>query len=136
MKLFLAALFFAACGGFMAWLYGPLILSDLELKNKALIPAPDAEITDARCRVRMGFLSSCDLDYKRGTETGELDYMIFGDLGEAPVMLMTDPDTPGSITSTIGVEYASNRMWTLGGFVFICGLFVLGGIVGMFKRPA
>lgn len=134
MKFFFAALFFAACGGFMAWLYGPLILSDMDLKDKALIPALDAEITEARCRVRLGFLSSCDLEYTRGTETGEIEYMIFGDLGDESVMLMTDPDTPGSITTTVGIEYLNNRMWTLAGFVLICAMFVLGGLRGMFVR--
>ena len=107
MKLLLASLFFAACGGFMAWLYLPSIQADLALDETALEVATDARIDKASCRVRLAILSSCDVDYTRAGESGEFEYMILKDLGGAPVTLLRDPAVPGSLTSNIGIENTS-----------------------------
>ena len=133
MKLVLSAIFFLLIGGFMAWHYGTSILSDWDLADRTLVPATEAQITEAECKVRLGFWSSCDVGYQRGAEKGELRFMVFADLGNKSVRLMTAPDQPGSLTTDVGIEYLTNRILTLAGFVGFCALLAIGGVIGLLR---
>ena len=134
MKVGLAAVAMILLACATIWLWGPLILKDYQLSGQSLQPTTAFAVTDARCKTKVFFLSSCDVTLEPSAGRGakqEFDYFILGRMGGESVYPMVDPAT-NAVTTNIGVEYITNRILMLvllSGFLFVLGIGALAKVV-------
>ena len=135
MKAFLAALFFGAIGVFLIWLMGPSIWQDFRTDESKLVPALEYTVTEARCKSRVFVVTSCDVELTNSAtkEEVDFDYFMFGRLGGERVYGLKSEDGQ-TLTTNIGMDYATNRLITLVIFGLFCLAMVAGGILAMFKQ--
>lgn len=135
MKAFLAALFFGAIGVFLVWFMGPSVWQDFQTDESKLVPALDYRVTEAKCKSRVFVVTSCDVELTNQVTNEEVDfdYFMFGRFGGESVYGLKTIDGE-TLTTNIGMEYATNRLMTLIVFALFCMAMVAGGIMAMFKK--
>ncbi|MEM1275733.1 MAG: hypothetical protein AAGH74_04340 [Pseudomonadota bacterium] len=114
----------SSLAGFLVWYYGPDILGDLIANKQTLDISYEYEIEDAECRTKVSLISRCTVEIRSviTEETETLKLFVIGDIGGETVLLLSDPDT-GHVTTSVGIEYLTNRILTLISFV---GLLLFG----------
>ena len=121
--LIFASLFFLACGGFFAWLEGPLLIRDLRIGDN-VVPAAQARMIEGRCRVRL-VLYMCDIKIdqtsKGAADRSELHYLFVDmPLADHRVRLLSAKTDRSMVTTDVGQQMLWNRAITFGVILAFC----------------
>lgn len=118
----IAGLFFTAIFGFLGWLSGKDLVSDLTANKDVLERSVNHRVTEARCRTRYAIFGHCTIKI-RANDNGkshEFTYLMFGEPKQTRVVVMTDPQNT-LVTTNIGIENRANRGLMFAGFLVVFG---------------
>jgi len=126
------------------WTTGPVLWRDLQIRNKAFVPAPDLIVQRAKCTTHWFVYTSCDIDYTTSAAPGpqpavqNLSYAFLGWLPEKQFRLMRLPDRRDVVVADVGINHLIRRIAGLFVFTALMGLaaFVFWRLIGAREREA
>ena len=135
MKMVLAFLVMLVITGGMGWMLTPTLWSDYQIKDTEKLTASDVQLKEAECQTKLFVISFCTFKMLPDGASDAITqrYLMLGQFGGETVSVLRPVSGSDTLTTSIGMNYLTNRIISWFVMMGLLLLLVLGGLVAMIK---